>query len=334
MHLPHAHPDWHFPCDLPAITFGDHPPPHPRRITMFDSFPLPGRLKFGLRYSAFFFAAVALAATEPATVDTARTLYHTRGKSAEAQAAFAAIAAADPKNHPAQLHLGLLALRRDDTEAAIAHLERAVALAPDDGDSHKALGDAYGRSAQKASIFKQLGFAKKCLASYERAVALGPDRVEFHQCLFEYYRQAPGFVGGGRDKAIAEATAIKQLDPLAGRQAFATLFVSEKKYAEAFAQFDEVLATSPDDYRAHYEIGRLAALTGHSIDRGIASLRRCLELRPPPAPGTPTHVHVHWRLGTLLEKKSDPAAARAAYEAALALDPTFAPAAESVKRLR
>lgn len=33
--------------------------------------------------------------------------------------------------------------------------------------------------------------------------------------------------------------------------AFATLRVSEKKYAEAFAQGDEVvLATSPDDYTA------------------------------------------------------------------------------------
>jgi hypothetical protein len=35
----------------------------------------------------------------------------------------------------------------------------------------------------------------------------------------------------------------------------------------------------------------------------------------------------------LLEKKSDRVAARAAYEASAKLDPTFAPAAEALKKL-
>lgn len=278
-------------------------------------------------------AATALAA-DPAALEAARALYRERGKSAEAQAAFEALAAADPQDPAAQLHLGLLALRRDEPAQAIAYLERAVQLSPDDGRNHQALGDAYGRSAQKASLFQQLGFAKKCLASYQRAVALAPDRVEFRQSLFEYYRQAPAIAGGGGEKAAAEAAAIKRLDPAAGRIAFATLYVSEKKYGEAFAQFDEVLATSPDDYTALYQVGRLAALTGHSIDRGIAALRRCLELTPPVGPAVPAPAHVQWRLGTLLEKKSDVAAARAAYAAALKLDPNFASASESLAKLK
>lgn len=281
-------------------------------------------------------APASASAAQPAAdaIAAARTLFQTRGKSAEAQAAFEAIAAADPKNHPAQLHLGLLALRRDDTEKAVAYLERAVALAPTDADSYKALGDACGRSAQKASVFKQLGFAKKCLAAYERAVALSPARVDFHLSLFEYYFRAPALAGGGRDKATATATTIKQLDPAAGRLVFARLFVEDKKFPEAFAQFDEALAAVPDDYAALYQIGRLAALTGQQLDRGLASLHRCLELAPPTVPNTPSHANVQWRLGQLLEKKNDPASARAAYEASLQLDPNFAPAKEALAKLR
>lgn len=268
------------------------------------------------------------------TVAAAKALYHQRGKSAEAQQAFEAIAAADPQNHAGQFYLGQLAMRRDDTVQGVAHLERAVALAPNDGESHKALGDAYGRAAQKASIFSQLGFAKKCLASYQRAVALAPERVDFRQSLFEYYRQAPGFAGGGRDKAEAEAAAIKRLDPAAGRNAFGILYAGEKNYAAAFAQFDEVLAISPDDFTALYQIGRLAVLTGDSVDRGIAALKRCLELPPPPHPLTPTPAVLNWRLGNLYEQKSDRTAARAAYEAALKHDPNFTSAIEALRKLK
>src|ERR1019366_5112550 len=122
--------------------------------------------------------------------------------------------------------------------------------------------------------------------------------------------QAPGIAGGGSDKAAAEAAVIKKLDAARGRQAFAALYVADKKYDLAFAEFDEALKLSPDDYAALYQLGRLAAVSGQFLDRGLASLRRCLELTPPP--NTPGHAAAQWRIGNLLEKKSDPAGARAA----------------------
>lgn len=273
-------------------------------------------------------ASAADSATDPTTA--ALELFRTRGKSAEAQAAFEAIAAKDPKNHAALLHLGLLAMRRDDTEKAIEYYERALALDPSHGDTHKAAGDAYGRSAQKASVFKQLGFAKKCVTSYERAVALDPKRVDYRLSLFEYYYRAPGLAGGGRDKALAQATTVKQLDPLAGRILFARIAVDDKKYAEAFAQFEE----SPEEYHSLYQIGRISALTGQQPDRGLAALRRCLEMTPPPKPRAPSPAEIHWRIGTILEKKSDKPAARAAYEKSLELDPNFASAKEALGKLK
>ncbi|HEY1109215.1 MAG TPA: tetratricopeptide repeat protein [Opitutaceae bacterium] len=280
----------------------------------------------------YLLSAIASAAADAAGDSTAAALelFRARGKSAEAQAAFEAIAAKEPKNHAAQLHLGLLAMRRDDTEKAIEYYERALALAPDHGDTQKAVGDAYGRSAQKASIFKQLGFAKKCVTAYERAVALDPKRVDYRLSLFEYYYRAPGLAGGGRDKALTQATTVKQLDPLAGRILFARIAVDDKKYAEAFAQFEE----TPDDYHSLYQIGRLSALTGQQPDRGLAALRRCLEMTPPPKPRAPSPAEIHWRIGAILEKKADTPAARAAYEKSLELDPNFASAREALGKLK
>ena len=276
--------------------------------------------------------AASATTSPPPTVEAALALFHTRGKSAEAQAAFEALAAADPKSHPAHLHLGWLAFRRDDPDAAIVHLEKAVQLAPTHSESYRALGDAYGRAAQKKGIFGGLGLGKKCLAAYEKSVALDPANVDARSSLFEFYRQAPGFAGGSPEKAAAQLAAVRQLDPWRGRMLASSLFISRKKYAEALAEFEAVLRDSPDHYLAHYQIGRLAASTGQFVDRGLAALRRCLELTPPPQ--AVPHATVHWRLGQLLERKKDLPAARAAYEQALALDPTHTSATEALRKLK
>jgi tetratricopeptide (TPR) repeat protein len=287
-----------------------------------------------LRLLAFAVVLIpAATAAEATAFDAARILFESR-RPAEAQAAFEELAATDPHNPEINHYLGQLANRRNDPEKAVPYFEAAVAAAPAVARHHHGLGDAYGRSAQRAGLLSKFGLAKKCLAAYERAVALEPGNVDFRQSLFEYYRQAPGLAGGGFDKAVAQAGAMKQIDPTRGRIAFATLYASEKKYAEAFAQFAEALASHPDDFAALYQIGRLAALTGQFVDRGVSSLRRCLELPAPTTPNTPGHAAVHLRLGALLEKKGDPAAARAAYAAAVRLDPNFTPAATALTRLQ
>jgi tetratricopeptide (TPR) repeat protein len=290
-----------------------------------------------MRHSLLLVLATILATTAsadvaPAQLDAARALFKEGKRPLEAQKAFEAIAATDPKNAEAQWTLGMLALRRNEPERAVTYLESATSLDPENAQYYNTLGDAYGTSAQKAGVLSKFGLARKCLAAYERASALAPDNVNFRLSLFEYYRQAPGFVGGGRDKAVAQADAIKRLDPARGRLAFATLYTAERQYDKALAEFDEVLKTAPDDYQALYQVGRLAATSGQFLDRGLASLRRCLELPSPPA--APSHAAAQWRVGNILEKKGDPAGARAAYEAALKLDPKFTQAAEALKKLR
>ena len=223
-------------------------------------------------------------------------------------------------------------MRRDEPEAAVKFLEKAAEFAPGSSEYQRRLGDAYGRSAQKAGTLSKLGWARKSRAAYAKAVELDPANFDARFSLLSYYQQAPGIAGGGMDKAYAEAEEIRKRDPARGRLAFAQLYLSEKRHTEAFALFDETLRAAPDDYAALYQLGRLAALTGERLDDGAAALRRCLATPPPP--DQPSHAAAHWRLGMIEEKRPDPAAARAAYTAALEVDPNFRQARESLAKLK
>ncbi len=275
-------------------------------------------------------ASLGFAAFDPAAFNAAVELYN-QHKPLEAQRAFEALVPANPDNADIQFYLGRLALQRGDADQAVACLEKTVALKPDDARFHLRLGDAYGIAAQKAGLFSQMSLARKCKTEYEKAVELDPKNIDARFGLMGFYQEAPGIVGGGLDKALAQAQEIKKLDAARGRGAVASVYIASKKYDEAFAEFDAALQATPDDYGVLYQTGRLVALSGQRLDQGLTVLRKCLTLVPPE--GQPPHAAVHWRLGNILEKKGDKAGARAAYEAALQADPKFPQAIEALKKL-
>lgn len=288
-----------------------------------------------LRASILFLSllGIATAALDIPAYNAAVELYQQR-KLTEARQAFETLAAANPDHGDIQFYLGRLALQGDDPTAAARHLEKAVALVPNESRYYQRLGDAYGRSAQKAGLFSKMSLAAKCRTAYEKAVELDPKSIDARLALLAFYQQAPGVVGGGMDKAHAQAQEIKKLDASRGRAAIAGLYVVEKKYAEAFAEFDTVLKEKPDDYAALFQTGRLAAISGERLDAGLDALRKCLAQTPPDTqPAQPGHAAVHWRIGNILEKQNNKDGARAAYEAALRIDPKFPQAIESLKKL-
>jgi tetratricopeptide (TPR) repeat protein len=280
--------------------------------------------------AGFLVLQVALHATEAGLKQQVTALFHEQ-KWSEAQAVLEKAVAADPDNAEAYYLLGESFLYRNEAEQAVPPLEKAVALNPTSSTYYNQLGNAYGLSAQQAGFLSKLGWAKKSKAAYDKAVELDPKNLKARESLVEFCRQAPGFAGGGMDLAYAQAAEIEKIDPARGRMAFASLYVSEKKFTEAFAMYEELLKTRPDDYGALYQIGRLAAATGENLDRGLAALQHCLALKPPA--DQPGAAPVNWRIGNLLEKKGDRAGAKAAYESALQADPKFSPAAEALKKL-
>jgi tetratricopeptide (TPR) repeat protein len=277
-------------------------------------------------------AALLLAAPAVhASFDDALALYREK-RYPEARTAFSRLAAAEPQDGRHRFYLGAIAMRRNDTDDAIHQFEQAVALDPKNAGYHLELGGAYGAAAGKASLMSKMGWARKCRASLERAVELDPDNLDARNGLITFYRQAPGIVGGGIGKAYTQAEEIRKRDFFRGSLILGQLYASERRFDEAFAVARELQAASPDAYLAHYTVGRLAAESGQHLDEGEKCLQRCLELTP--ARDEPHHAAAHWRLGNIAEKRRNPDAARAAYEAALKLDPNFKPAAESLTKLR
>jgi tetratricopeptide (TPR) repeat protein len=163
-----------------------------------------------------------------------------------------------------------------------------------------------------------------------RSLELNPDNLQAREGLMQFYSQAPWPVGS-TSKAYAQAEEIRKRDPIRGLTSLITLKSGEKKYADAAELCESALKQNPDNYLALYQIGRLASTTGENLDRGLVTLRRCLELTPPP--NQPGHSGAHFRIGVILEKKGDKPAARVAYEAALKLDPKMKLALDALAKL-
>ena len=274
--------------------------------------------------------AVASAADGASTADARRLL--DAGKFEQARAALEPIVAAEPKNAEAVCYLGWAELRLNQPEQAVTTLERAVALDGTRSLYFQVLGDACGQMTQQASFFAKPGWARKCLTAYSKAVALDPDNLDARAARMGYYWHAPAIAGGGMDKAYAEAGEIRRRDAVRGAQALADLYVSDKKFAEAFAAVDELITKNPENMPARYQLGRLCAITGQQLDRGAAALQAYLQYQPQGK--EPGIAPAHWRLGMIQEKRGDPAAARAEYEAALQLAPDFAAARDALAKLR
>jgi tetratricopeptide (TPR) repeat protein len=254
---------------------------------------------------AFFWAAVTSdRASEPDDFTEALRLYQSHHFS-DARRSFTQLASLRPNDPGVAYYLGRLAWWFDEEHEAVAQLERAARQDPRSARIQNALGDAYGLEALSAGLFAKFGWAKKCLAAHELAVALDPRDVPCRWGLLGYYYLAPAFAGGGRDKALVQAAAIRELDPAAGRVAFATLYLAAGENRAAFAEFDRVLVDAPDDFLALYQIGRCAALSGEQLARGAAALRRCLHLAVPEGEDMPTLASIHFRLGNLLEKQGN-----------------------------
>jgi tetratricopeptide (TPR) repeat protein len=282
----------------------------------------------------FLILFAALACSGPvtgATFEQALSLYQEK-RYPDARVAFSRLAATEPQDARHRFYLGNIAMRRSDTDEAIHHYEKAVELDPTNASYHLELGGAYGAAASKASLMGKIGWARKCRVALERAVELDPDNLDARNGLITFYRQAPGIVGGGIGKAYAQAEEVRKRDFRRGSLILGQLYAGERRFEEARNVFAGLAAAEPDAYLPHYILGRIAAESGEQLAEGERALRRCLELTP--ARDEPPHAAAHWRLGNIAEKRGDPAAARAAYETSLQLDPNFKQAADSLAKLK
>jgi tetratricopeptide (TPR) repeat protein len=252
----------------------------------------------------------------------------------------------------------------EEWDRGIAACERARSLDPRKSLYHLWLGRIYGEKASRAGIsFSSLGLAKKVRTSFERAVELDPKSWEARTDLAEFYFEAPGIVGGGKDKARQQADALLRLNPGMAHWVLARIASKEKNPDEAEREYRAAIITSHSGTRAWLDLAiflrhanrldemdqalhtmesspvdrpeslmdgaHLLLQTGRDYPMAVRLCRRYLEAPVEEGPAFKAHDY----LGQLLEKLGDRRAAAEEFRAALALSHNYARAQEGLKRV-
>jgi tetratricopeptide (TPR) repeat protein len=163
-----------------------------------------------------------------------------------------------------------------DYKKATDWLEKAFAGAPTNSEYALWLARAYGRRAETSSPLTAPAHASKAHRYFERAWELDPKNLEAANDLFEYFLEAPGFLGGGFDKAEVLAGRIAQLNPAEGYWAQAKLAEKRKEYSAAEMDLRRAAAAAPRQIGKLIELARLLTRQGRfqDADREIEAAER------------------------------------------------------------
>ncbi len=129
-------------------------------------------------------------------------------------------------------------------DAAVAECERATQLDGQNSSYHLWLGRALGEKASRVSFMSAYSLGKRVRTEFEAAVRLNPRSAEALMDLGEFYKQAPGVLGGGMDKAAGVAAQLDKVDLARGHQLRARIARQGKDYATAEREFKQAIATA------------------------------------------------------------------------------------------
>jgi tetratricopeptide (TPR) repeat protein len=166
-----------------------------------------------------------------------------------------------------------------DYKKASEAFGRAFALEPANADYALWLGRSFGRRAETASPFFARSYASKARGYFEKAVALDPKNEEALRDLFDYYLEAPGFLGGGFDKADAIAKQIGEQNPAEGQFAQAQLADRRKQFDTAEDHLRRAMELTPRKVRRLLDLARSLAKRGR-ISESEAAFNHAKELAP------------------------------------------------------
>ena len=113
-------------------------------------------------------------------------------------------------------------------DPAVEHCEKAASLSPQNSNYHLWLGRATGEKASRANFMSAFSLARKTREEFETAVKLDPRNAEALSDLGEFYKEAPGAVGGGMDKAADIAAKLSAIDPARAHQLRAEMAEKQK----------------------------------------------------------------------------------------------------------
>jgi tetratricopeptide (TPR) repeat protein len=218
-------------------------------------------------------------------VDAAIELYE-HGKFQRAAEILSDLTRKDPRNANVRCWIGKTYLKLNRPDDAVREMEKAVELDPKNGLNHLWLARAYGNKADRASGLSRvllignlrvLSLAKKVRKEFETAAQLYPDNVDIRFDLLEFYAQAPGIVGGGKDKAEAQAREIARLSPRLGYTARAEIYEHDKEWDRARNELVQATVKFPNDADGYVDLAEFL-LERRDYEEAAASAQKALAL--------------------------------------------------------
>jgi len=252
----------------------------------------------------------------------------------------------------------------EDWDRAESACKKAIALDPRNSAYHLWMGRTYGEKAARVSFFSAAALAGKTRDEFQRAVELDPNDTDARVDLAEYYLEAPGIVGGGQDKARAQAKLIGASDPAREHWVYARIAEKNQDLAGAEREYQQMISSSHGDsdawlnlaifYRHQkrfdemeqtilkasqapmskrdvlVDLAHALYRSGRNFPFAIQLLKRYLTTGPvEQAPA----FKAHYLLGTLLETQGDKASATEEYRASLSLARQYGLAQQALNRL-
>jgi tetratricopeptide (TPR) repeat protein len=183
----------------------------------------------------------------------------------EAQKAATAKLATKPDDMDLLTALGLAASGGVDTdtkrrEDALKTLEACTERLPKAAPCHWATGAVAGTIAMQGGMMKGMAMAPKIKSAFVKALEADALYAPARSGLVQYYLMAPAVAGGSVAKALEVATAEQTRQPENAKLFKATVFMHEKKWAQAEAALAS-LAPLPATDKAFRESAEQTWLT-------------------------------------------------------------------------
>jgi tetratricopeptide (TPR) repeat protein len=149
-----------------------------------------------------------------------------------------------------------------DFKKAADYLQKSTTAQPGSSEYMDWLGRAYGKRAETSNPLLAPALASKARQAFERAVELNSNNRDALSDLFDYYLNAPGFLGGGYDKALTVANRMSSVDPSEAFFAQAQLAQRHQQFKTAELHLRQAAAIAP------HEVGHLIALAKFLANQG------------------------------------------------------------------
>jgi tetratricopeptide (TPR) repeat protein len=278
-----------------------------------------------VRYSTLLLGLSAFVLASAADLDHARKLYN----QTDFDQSLKVLQAIPDKDGPIYELMGRDYYMQSEYKKATEVLEKALAADPSNSQYALWLARAFGRRAETSSPFTAPGYASKARQYFEKATQNDPHNLEALTDLFEYYLEAPGFLGGGLDKAQTTASQIATIDAAEGHWSQAKLAEKRKEYGSAEEQLKRAIEVSPQQVGRFIDLARFLAKQGRiqESDQSIAKAEKI-------APNSPKLIYAKADLYIKHGRNLDVARDLLKRYLSLTLSPDDPPRSQAEKLLR